>query len=177
MEHQSSSDSSRFTWIITLGVIVLIILPVYFGAPLLAKRDFAATAKLRISPVKIPNATNGVGASIVNQSFIEGELGRILSVPAMTDVLNKLRPHANFKLTDIPPQASVPEAVDKLRRLVTLRQMRASQVVEIRTHTPDPQLSADIANEIAQTYMRGLQTRTNHFRVSLIQWASADARR
>jgi len=62
---------------------------------------------------------------------------------------------ADGPLHSAPPEA---DAIERLQRLVTIREVRGSRVVEITAEHPSPERARDLANALAEAYLAHVRT-------------------
>jgi uncharacterized protein involved in exopolysaccharide biosynthesis len=158
------SESSRGTWLITFGLLALILLVGLI--PL--RRNYTSVARIDLGPPTNPSGTNA--HVTFDPSFLQTEFERIKSSAVLSQVLAELRSLPGFeKHTRISPDSSLPDALRRLQKIIDLRQSRSTTLIEIRARTSHPQISADLANKLAEVYIRAAAT--NGFRATLVDRA------
>jgi uncharacterized protein involved in exopolysaccharide biosynthesis len=159
------SESSRGTWLIVFGslAIILLIALVPF------KRTYTCVARIDVAP---PTNSPIIQINVARPGLdcILTQFERIKSSVTLSQVLAELRSLPGFaEHTRISPDSPVPDALRRFRKIVDLRQSRNTSLIEIRAHTSHPQISADLANKLAEVYIR--IAHTNGSRVFLIDRA------
>ena len=159
----SNSQSSSAAWLVIFSLVAAILIPFYLDRPLL-KRTYTSRARIDCSLSK----TNAAG--FYDPYFILNEFEDIKSHLVLYIVLSELRSSPDFaKATGIPIDAPMSEALEKLSDLINLRQFRSTSLIEIHARTYHPVASADLANKIAEVYIR--TARSNQIQIQLVDQA------
>lgn len=161
-------DSSlRSPWLPIFGLIFLLLPLVYFTVSFLSPSHYTGITRIDVSPSRIPFQKAVVP---YDPFFIQTQFERLKSDTILTNVLNRLRSAPGFaEHTRIPPGASAVEALRLLRESFDLRQHRGTSLIEIRAHTQNPITSAELANQIAETYIAS--SRSNGIEIRIIDQA------
>ena len=163
------SESSRGTWLILFGSLAVILL---IGL-IPVKRTYTSVARIDLgSPTssRPSNSSQTSAPAAFDPYFIQTQFEHIKSSTTLSQVLAELRSLPGFaKHTRISPDSALPDALRRLQKIIDLRQSRSTSLIEILAHTSHPQISADLANKLAEVYIR--TARTNGLRVSLVDRA------
>lgn len=159
----NNAESSRKLWLIFFGCLAAVLLFSFLGARLLSRRTYMSVARIDVhGSIKM-----SVG---YDPNPIRTEFDRIGSDTVLTQVISELRRWPDFaEHTKISGETGYPEALRKLRKHIDLRQSRSTSLIEIRAYSSHPQVAADIANKVAEVYMR--YRNTNGVNVQLVDRA------
>lgn len=161
----ANSQSSRAPWLVILSPVAAIFI-VYYLDPPLFRKTYTSKARIDVSQSKHTDS-----AGFYDPYFIQNEFEAIKSHLILYTVLSELRSSPNFaEATGIPENDNVRDAMEKLSGLVELRQFHSTALINIYASTSHPVTSADLANKIAEVYIR--TERSNNIQIQLIDRAS-----
>jgi capsular polysaccharide biosynthesis protein len=173
---QETGESSRKPWLLLFGCVGVVLLLSIFASSMMRSRQYMSVARLEVSGVA--NVTSGQtkSATAYDPYFIQTELERINSDATLTQVISDLRGVAGFlEHTGLKQDAPPSDAIRRLRKLIDLRQSRGTSFIDIRAYSSHPEISADLANKIAEVYIR--TWKTNGVQVLLVDRAVPATRR
>lgn len=173
----NNAESSRKLWLVVFGCLAVVLLFSFFGARLLQRRTYTSVARIGVGVLKQPVQVNSAAEAgpAYDPYFIQTEFDRIRSDAVLTQVISELRRWPDFAdHTKISDETGNQDALRRIRKHIDLRQHRSTSLIEIRGSSSHPQVAADIANKVAEVYMR--YRNTNGANVQLIDRAVPGSR-
>jgi len=174
----NNAESSRNLWLVAFGCLAAVLLFSFFGARLLPRRTYTSVARIDVGGLKSSTAQDQSAVEAEAGSdpyFILPEFERIRADAILTQVISELRRWPDFaEHTKISDETGYQDALRRLRKCIDLRQSHSTSLIEIRGYSSHPQVAADIANKVAEVYMR--HRNTNGVKVQLIDRAVAVSR-
>lgn len=157
-EHASLADLLQILRIRKALIILIVSLVMVTAMTVTAflPRWYLAMTKVRVEKpegeVKLFQAQS---SNTYDPYFLQDQFKIMQSEKILYPVINRLGLNVKLAPTAFGTPGPVPSANTYeylLRKMLQIESQRSSSLIEIKVYSQDPQLGADIANEIAQTY-------------------------
>jgi capsular polysaccharide biosynthesis protein len=150
---------------IALSLFAFCVIATLFIVP----RVYHGMTRIVIEPVKNPSAAAPAYDSYVIQTAVE----RIQSREILEPVARQMGHYKAFgQILGKDARRHPNEAIEMLGKMIDVRQIRNTALLEIRAYSSDPHMSAQIANEIAQVFKENQERRNSIYATSIVDLAN-----
>ena len=153
-------ESSRKSWLVLFVSLAVVLLFGFLGARFFPSNMYTSVARIDVG---------------LDPFLIQTQLHRIKSEALLMEVISELRGSPGFEEhTAITHETGDQDALRQVQRRIEVRQSRSATLIEIRSYASHPQVAADLANKLAEIYIR--KSNTNGMQAHLVDRAVPDLR-